>query len=70
MTREDVNRGMEALWRYVRSLGRLDKPGRGWVGLTEYEVNREASMSPDYYTFRSGVEWAEQRLKEKNGGVP
>jgi hypothetical protein len=66
MTREDVNRGMEALWRYVRSLGRLDKPGRGWVGLTEYEVNREANLAVDYYTFRAGAEWAEQRLKEKN----
>jgi hypothetical protein len=60
----DINRGMEALWKYVRSLGKPSKPG--WVGLTEHEVNREANLSTDYYTFRAGAEWAEQRLKEKN----
>lgn len=63
MTREDINKGMEALWKYVRSLG---EPKRPWAGLTEYELNREANMSADYYTFRAGAEWAEQRLKEKN----
>jgi hypothetical protein len=66
MTKDNVNRGMEALWRYVRSLGRLEKYKPEWVGLTEYELNREANMSADYYTFRAGAEWAEQRLKEKN----
>jgi len=62
---KDINRGMEALWKYVRSLGRLNGTP-GWIGLNEYELNREASMSVDYYTFRAGAEWAAQRLKEKN----
>jgi hypothetical protein len=62
---KDINRGMEALWKYVRSLGRLNGTPN-WIGLNEYELNREASMSVDYYTFRAGAEWAEQRLKEKN----
>ena len=66
MTKEDINKGMEALWRYVRSLGRLDKGTPGWIGLTEYELNREANLSTDYYIFRAGAEWAAQRLKEKN----
>lgn len=62
---KDINRGMEALWKYVRSLGRSNgKPG--WIGLTEHELNKEANLSADYYTFRAGAEWAEQRLKEKN----
>jgi len=60
----DENKGMKSLWDYVRSLDRPKK--RPWAGLTEYELNREASMSPDYYTFRAGAEWAEQRLKERN----
>jgi hypothetical protein len=62
----DINRGMEALWRYVRSLGRLDKPDQNWIGLSEDELNREANLSVDYYTFKAGALWAEQRLKEKN----
>ena len=62
----DINRGMEALWRYVRSLGRLEKYKPEWVDLNEYELNREANLSVDYYTFRAGAEWAAQRLKEKN----
>lgn len=67
---KDINRGMEALWRYVRSLGKMDTPKRAWVSLTFSEIEKEANLSPDYFAFRSGVEWAEQRLKEKNGGVP
>ena len=67
---KDINRGMEALWRYVRSLGRMDAPKKAWVSLTFSEIEKEANMSPDYYTFRAGVEWAEQRLKEKNCEVP
>jgi hypothetical protein len=55
---------MEALWRYVRSLGRQDK--REWVGLSEYDLHREAHLSVDYYTFRAGAEWAAERLKERN----
>ena len=63
---KDINRGMEALWRYVKGLGPLTRSRRPWAGLTEYELSREANMSADYYTFRAGAEWAEQRLKEKN----
>jgi hypothetical protein len=62
----DINRGMEALWRYVRTLGRLEKYQPEWIGLSEYELHREANLSVDYYTFKAGAEWAAQRLKEKN----
>lgn len=64
---KDINRGMEALWKYVRSLGRLNG-APSWIGLNEYELNREANLSVDYYTFKAGALWAEQRLKEKNHG--
>jgi hypothetical protein len=57
---------MEALWRYVKTLGPLNKPRRPWVGLTAFEVEREASLATDYFAFKAAVEWAEQRLKEKN----
>jgi hypothetical protein len=64
---KDINRGMEALWKYVRSLGRLNNIP-GWIGLDQNELNREANLSVDYYTFKAGALWAEQRLKEKNHG--
>jgi len=44
----------------------MDKGRPGWIGLTEHELNKEANLSADYYTFRAGAEWAAQRLKEKN----
>lgn len=65
---KDINRGMEALWRYVRSLGRLDgKPD--WIGLADHEVEKEANLSPDYYTFRAAAAWAEAKLKERNSNT-
>jgi hypothetical protein len=67
---KDINRGMEALWKYVRGLGKMDAPKRAWVSLTFAEVEKEANLAPDYFAFRAGVEWAEQRLKEKNCGMP
>lgn len=62
--KNDVNRGMEALWRYVRSLGKPAKPD--WIGIADHELEKEANMSTDYYVFKTAVRWAEQRLKERN----
>ena len=38
-------------------------PQRTWVGLTDKDWNR----SKHNYDFQKGVDWAEAKLKEKNG---
>ena len=43
------------------------EPQRTWVGLTDEEINEEASKEELGYGFIQGALWAEAKLKEKNG---
>ena len=59
---QDINKGMEALWRYVRSLGRTEK--REWVGLTDEDIEQEFGFIDEL--LRDCVYRTEAKLKEKN----
>lgn len=70
---QDINKGMEALWRYVRSLGRPEK--REWVGLTLDEIDLLEELyappvHPDFVNDASHclelIRHVEAKLKEKN----
>ena len=39
-----------------------------WQGLTDEEIDAEMYARLESETFVKGVKWAEERLKEKNGG--
>ena len=50
---KDINRGMEALWKYVRSLGRLNNMP-GWIGLGERrQRDLAAALEPGLVTHRA-----------------
>ena len=46
-------------------------PQRTWVGLESEEIRKAKHHIIDgayHYSFKQGAEWAEAKLKEKNGG--
>jgi hypothetical protein len=43
-------------------------PLRHWVGLTIDEIDRAAEQSDNYASFIAGAIFAQDQLKEKNGG--
>lgn len=43
-------------------------PRKEWVGLTTDEIFKEAWKGRNHSDFARGAEWAEAKLKEKNGG--
>ena len=46
----------------------VNEMGKPWVGLTDDEIDAEMYARLESETFVKGVKWAEERLKEKNGG--
>jgi hypothetical protein len=44
------------------------EPRKEWVGLTTDEIFKEAWKGRNHSDFARGAEWAEAKLKEKNGG--
>jgi len=53
------------------SLYATPQPQREWVGLTDEEIKRAPHHMVDgayHYSFKQGAEWAEAKLREKNGG--
>jgi hypothetical protein len=41
---------------------------RPWVGLTDEEIDHAAEQSDNYASFVAGALFAQDKLKEKNGG--
>ena len=48
--------------------GKMSYLKKPWVGLTDEEIDAEMYARLESETFVKGVKWAEERLKEKNGG--
>lgn len=47
-----------------------EQPQRTWVGLESEEIRKAKHHIVDgayHYSFKQGAEWAEAKLKEKNG---
>ena len=46
----------------------LKEQKREWVGLTDEEIDHAAEQSDNYASFVAGALFAQDKLKEKNGG--
>ena len=54
---------------FVHKLRKISQ--RTWVGLESEEIRKAKHHIVDgayHYSFKQGAEWAEAKLKEKNGG--
>ena len=55
---DQVEKVMTAFWNLQRQ----------WVGLTDEEIDHAAEQSDNYASFIAGASFAQEKLKEKNGG--
>ena len=71
----NISRGLEPKGAGMVTLNQVgmrvdlkDGTRKPWVGLTDEEIDVEMYARLESETFVKGVKWAEERLKEKNGG--